>query len=123
MCIYERVGLIAFITMLVIVYTPTLVILGRRYVLKPKTMHLWERAVLGVAALGIVLMAYGYFIEPYWVEVTHRTIISSKLGNLPTNSLPPPRGIPWIATDRFMLWELPSVSPCRNFLQVREMPA
>ena len=30
MCVYERIGLIAFITVLAIVYTPTLVILGRR---------------------------------------------------------------------------------------------
>jgi predicted MPP superfamily phosphohydrolase len=90
MCVYERIGLIAFITVLAIVYAPTLVILGRRAAMAvaarrqaapmPKVAW-WEKCILSVAVVGAVLIAYGYFVEPYWVEVTHRTIVSPKLCN------------------------------------------
>jgi uncharacterized protein len=36
------------------------------------TAWLWiRRAVLGIALIGICCIAYGYFIEPYWLEVKH----------------------------------------------------
>jgi predicted MPP superfamily phosphohydrolase len=45
--------------------------LSRRYV--------WaRRIVFGLAAAGILLVAYSYF-EPYWLEVTHVRIASAKL--------------------------------------------
>ncbi|MCI0491210.1 MAG: metallophosphoesterase [Blastocatellia bacterium] len=38
-----------------------------------------RRMVLVLAALGIVCISYGYFIEPYWPSVTRVSIRSSKL--------------------------------------------
>jgi uncharacterized protein len=38
-----------------------------------------RRVVLAVAAVGIVCLAYAYFIEPYWLETTHVRVQSSKL--------------------------------------------
>jgi predicted MPP superfamily phosphohydrolase len=35
--------------------------------------------VLGVATVGIVCMAYGYFVEPYWPEITHVQLETTKL--------------------------------------------
>ncbi|HEX7956316.1 MAG TPA: metallophosphoesterase [Pyrinomonadaceae bacterium] len=39
-----------------------------------------ERASLALAALGLACFAYGYFVEPYWPEVTRVRIESPKLG-------------------------------------------
>ena len=38
-----------------------------------------ERAVLALAAVGVLCFAYGYFVEPYWPEVTHVRIESARL--------------------------------------------
>jgi len=38
-----------------------------------------RRGVLGLAGLGVLCMAYGYFVEPYWLEVTHVRITTAKL--------------------------------------------
>lgn len=38
-----------------------------------------ERAVLALAAVGLVCFAYGYFVEPFWPEVTHVRVESAKL--------------------------------------------
>ena len=40
--------------------------------------RLFARFVFGAAALGILCFAYGYFIEPYWVDVTHVRLASAK---------------------------------------------
>ncbi|MCU0916587.1 MAG: metallophosphoesterase [Planctomycetes bacterium] len=37
------------------------------------------RAVHAVAAIGIVCMLYGYFVEPYWIDVSTTTLPTSKL--------------------------------------------
>jgi len=34
-----------------------------------------------LAAIGIICLLYGYFIEPYWVDVTEMTIHTAKLKN------------------------------------------
>jgi predicted MPP superfamily phosphohydrolase len=39
----------------------------------------FRRAVLGLAVVGLGCMAYGYFLEPYWPEITHVPITSPKL--------------------------------------------
>ena len=40
----------------------------------------WKAAVfVGLAAIGLLCMAYGYFIEPNWLQVTQITIPSSKI--------------------------------------------
>src|ERR1044072_3884692 len=38
-----------------------------------------ERVSLVLAAVGIVCFAYGYFVEPYWPQVTHVRVESPKL--------------------------------------------
>lgn len=38
-----------------------------------------QRGVLMLAALGVLCMAYGYFVEPYWLSVTRVRIVSAKL--------------------------------------------
>ncbi|MBC7931759.1 MAG: metallophosphoesterase family protein [Rubrivivax sp.] len=41
--------------------------------------QLAERIVLSLAGVGLLCFAYGYFVEPYWPEVTHVRIESAKL--------------------------------------------
>lgn len=51
----------------------------------PSRGETWaRRSFLGLAAGGIGCMAYGRFVEPYWLEVTHHRLRSPKL----------PRGTP-----------------------------
>ncbi len=48
---------------------------------RPATRRqLWlQRTVFALALLGLFCFAYGYFVEPYWPEVTHVRIESAKL--------------------------------------------
>ena len=42
--------------------------------------QLWySRVVLGLAGIGILCVAYGYFVEPYWPAVTRIQLVSAKL--------------------------------------------
>ena len=93
MCAYELFVLILFICAIALVYVPALVIIGSRVVRRirnvpagqpgsaSKQFNLLEGALLFVALIGAVLLSYGYFIEPYWVEVTRVQITSPKLAN------------------------------------------
>ncbi len=44
-----------------------------------------RRGVLAVAAVAVLCIAYGYFVEPHWLEVTHVRIPTAKL---PTSARP-----------------------------------
>ncbi len=49
---------------------------GRR---APRRWRWTRRTIAAAAIVGMVCVAYGYFVEPYWLEVTHVSIASSKL--------------------------------------------
>lgn len=50
------------------------------FVEKPSRATRWaERIVLALAGIGVLCFAYGYFVEPYWPEVTHVRVESAKL--------------------------------------------
>ncbi len=55
----------------------------RRFGLIKRSEGRWavwsRRVVLVLAALGTVCIAYGFFVEPYWPEVTHVRIASPNL--------------------------------------------
>jgi uncharacterized protein len=55
----------------------------RRFGLIQRSNGKWtlrmQQVILGLAALGTFCILYGFFIEPYWPEVTHVRIVSSKL--------------------------------------------
>jgi hypothetical protein len=44
-----------------------------------RALLFFERASLALAALGLACFAYGYFVEPYWPEVTRVRVESPKL--------------------------------------------
>lgn len=44
-------------------------------------VRLAERITLSLAALGLLCFVYGYFVEPYWPEVTRVRVTSSKLAS------------------------------------------
>jgi predicted MPP superfamily phosphohydrolase len=46
----------------------------------PAGWQVWlQRSALTLAAIGVLCMAYGYFIEPYWLSVTRVRIETAKL--------------------------------------------
>jgi uncharacterized protein len=50
------------------------------WVERPARATLWaERAVLALAAVGLACFAYGYFVEPFWPQVTRVRVESAKL--------------------------------------------
>ena len=47
---------------------------------KPSRVTRWaERIFLALAGIGVLCFAYGYFVEPYWPEVTRVRVESAKL--------------------------------------------
>ena len=44
-----------------------------------KDLPKWQKVVLVLATLGSLCIAYGFFVEPYWPEVTHVSIATNKL--------------------------------------------
>lgn len=48
----------------------------------PSRRTLWaERVVLACAFVGVLCFVYGYFVEPYWPEVTRVRVTSDRLAN------------------------------------------
>jgi predicted MPP superfamily phosphohydrolase len=83
----ERVRYILFVTAVIAVYVLAAgaivqyglakLGLGR---LSARPIVVWpRRAVLALAAAGAACFAYGYYVEPYWPEVTHVRLTSAKL--------------------------------------------
>lgn len=87
MLLSEKISILVFVSLVLTVYASAAWLaiesltrwlrgdansLSRRYCLL-------RRAVFGLGGLGLLCIAYGYFIEPYWVEVTHVRIETSKL--------------------------------------------
>jgi predicted MPP superfamily phosphohydrolase len=57
-----------------------LVLRRLRWIERPsRAVLVAERASLALAAAGLLCFAYGYFVEPYWPEVTHVRVESPKL--------------------------------------------
>ncbi len=84
----ERFVFLAFVSAVVVVFflaaRLAVVALWRRVRSKQPTKvsaaKKWSaRVIWSLAALGVVCMSYAFFIEPYWLEVTHVTIVSDKL--------------------------------------------
>jgi hypothetical protein len=46
---------------------------------KPRPGIWYSRTILGLASAGILCGLYGYFVEPYWPEITHLQIKSAKI--------------------------------------------
>lgn len=45
-----------------------------------RPIEVWiSRIVFTLATIGLLCIAYGYFVEPYWLSVTHVTITSAKV--------------------------------------------
>jgi predicted MPP superfamily phosphohydrolase len=42
--------------------------------------YVWlRRLILSAGAAGVLCLLYGFFVEPYWLEVTHISVATSKL--------------------------------------------
>jgi predicted MPP superfamily phosphohydrolase len=52
---------------------------ARRVLRRPRPLRGWSRAVLGAAAMGLACVAYGHYLEPYWLKVEHVRVVSAKL--------------------------------------------
>jgi predicted MPP superfamily phosphohydrolase len=54
---------------------------GRTALPAPLATVYFRRTILSLAVIGLGCFAYGYFIEPYWPEVTHVQIRTGKLAD------------------------------------------
>ncbi len=83
----ELVGVLLFLAVMGVVYLAAARICVvwvyrriRRRKAKYSKARLWRRrVVMALAVGGILAMAYGRFIEPWWPEVTHVRLVSDKL--------------------------------------------
>jgi predicted MPP superfamily phosphohydrolase len=76
----EMLRVLLFVAACGAVFALALVVLARRFYSRRRApIRGWERCVLATAALGLICIAYGRWIEPRWVEVTHSRVVSSRL--------------------------------------------
>src|SRR4051812_47207767 len=82
----EQLRIVAFLAVVVATYVLAVGVIARRFVRwirkseQPARRRMWaERAILGMAAVGVACMAYGAWVEPYWPAVTHVRIGTRKL--------------------------------------------
>lgn len=85
---FQKLVTLAFLGSLVVIYSLAAIMVLRWIVRKiahrrPPQHPRWRRisghAVVSLAILGCLCMAYGRFIEPRWVEVTHAQVSTVKL--------------------------------------------
>jgi len=74
----DKIRLTLFLTVVGTVYALSAIVLIRRLWRGGREAR-WARLVLGLAAVGLLCMAYGYWIEPKWLSVTHVRITSAKM--------------------------------------------
>jgi uncharacterized protein len=83
----EDFRVLLFLSLIVIIYVLAVGIVIRLLLEKLNLLTLskspaqrWlRRIVLTLAGIGLLCVAYGYFVEPYWLSVSHIRINSSKL--------------------------------------------
>jgi len=83
----EAISVLVFVGVIAVIYVAAVgicvVAVSRRIRRKKVGMPRWRkwirRVVLALAAIGILCVAYAFFIEPYWPEVTHVAIATDKL--------------------------------------------
>ena len=83
----EELSVLIFLSFVAIVYFLAFVIVVRWILQKlnlvtlPRSAtHLWlRRIILSLSVIGVGCFAYGYYVEPTWLSVSHVKITSSKL--------------------------------------------
>jgi predicted MPP superfamily phosphohydrolase len=77
---------LAFVAAVLFVYLLAALALGRialrrlNLIRAPARRVAWaERASLALAFAGLLCVAYGYFVEPYWIDVTRHRVETAKL--------------------------------------------
>lgn len=76
----ELLRVLLFVGAACTIFALALLVLARRYFQRRRApIRGWGRWVLASAALGLVCMAYGRWVEPRWVEVTRTRVLSSRL--------------------------------------------
>src|SRR6266850_1675871 len=84
---FENFRVLAFIASIAAVYVLAAGIIFRSVIQKLRhdatplaLAKIWfRRVVLALAGLGILCFVYGYFVEPYWLSITHIRVTSAKL--------------------------------------------
>jgi hypothetical protein len=77
------VGLVAAVYIIAAREIVKIFLRRRGRLLPPTRRQSWQRhAVFTLATSGLLCFAYGYFIEPYWPEITRVRITSAKLSSL-----------------------------------------
>lgn len=87
MTLVERVGFLVFLSATVSIFVASAGVIvrmlleriGRRAAPKSRAVRTARRVTLALSAVGVLCVAYGALVEPYWPEVTHVRIASPKI--------------------------------------------
>src|SRR5262245_36726651 len=76
----ELLQAFVFVLLIATVYALAAFALLVHFASKPrKPLRPWARPVLALAAAGILCFAYGRFVEPRWIEITHTRVETKRL--------------------------------------------